>query len=59
MIPTDADSVRSIWEPVEDNDARVIGVPEGEQDIENLFEGRMTEKVPNLAKEIGVHAQKV
>ena len=33
----------------------IVGVPEGEeeqQEIEHLFENKMKEKVPNLAKEI-------
>ena len=46
---------RNIWDDFKLSNIRSIGVPEGEeqeQEIENLFEQIMKEKFPNLAKEI-------
>ena len=51
------------WDNLKHSNIRIIGVPEGEkeeQKVENLFEQRMKENVPHLAKEIGVQeAQRV
>ena len=49
------DSIRSLWDIFKHTNTQIIGVPEGEeeeQDIENLFEKIMKENLPNLAKEI-------
>ena len=47
--------LRNLWDNVKRSNIRIIGVPEGEeeeQEIENLFENIMKENFPNLAKEI-------
>ena len=46
--------LRNLWENCKHSNIRIIGVPEGEkeeQDIENLFENIMKENFSNLAKE--------
>ena len=46
---------RNLWDNFKCSNIRIIGVPEGEdqdQEIENLFENIMKENFPNLAKEI-------
>ena len=43
------------WDSLKYSNTRIIGVPEGEeqqQEIENLFKQIMKENFPNLAKEI-------
>ena len=47
--------LRNLWVNFKRSNIRIIGVPEGEeeeQEIENLFENIMKENFPNLAKEI-------
>ena len=47
--------MRNLWDNPKCSNIRIIGVPEGEeqkQEIENLFEQIMKENFPNLAKEI-------
>ena len=47
--------LRNLWDNIKHSNIRIIGVPEGEeeeQEIENLFEQIMKENLPNLAKEI-------
>ena len=47
--------LRILWDTLKRSNIRIIGVPEGEwqqQEIENLFEQIMKENFPNLAKEI-------
>ena len=47
--------LRNLWDNFKCSNIQVIGVPEGEeeeQEIENLFENIMKENFPNLAKEI-------
>ena len=47
--------LRSLWDNFKCPNIWIIGVPEGEeedQDMKNLFEKMMQENVPNLAKEI-------
>ena len=47
--------LRNLWDNIKRSNIQVIGVPEGEeeeQEIENLFEQIMKENFPNLAKEI-------
>ena len=54
------DSIRSLWDISKCANIQIIGVPEGEeeeQDIENLFEKIMTENCPNLAKDIDIRVQ--
>ena len=51
------DSIRRLWEISECANIRIIGMPEGEeeeQEIENLFEKTVKENFPNLAKEIHI-----
>ena len=46
--------LRNLWDTLECSNIQLIGVPEGEeqeQEIENLFEHIMKENFPNLAKE--------
>ena len=50
-----AESLRNLQDIFKRSHIRIIGVPEGEeeeQEIENLFEQMMKENFPNLAKEI-------
>ena len=54
-IQKNEESFRRLWEISKRANIRIIGVPEGEeeqQEIENLFEKIMKENFPNLAKEI-------
>ena len=54
-IQKNEEKLRNLWDNFKCSDIRIIGVPEGEeqqQEIENLFEQIMKENVPNLAKEI-------
>ena len=47
--------LRNLWDNFKHSNIQIIGVPEGEeeeQDLENLFENIMKENFPNLAKEI-------
>ena len=47
--------LRNLQDILKRSNIRIIGVPEGEeqqQEIENLFEQIMKENLPNLAKEI-------
>ena len=47
--------LRKLWDNFKHSNIRIIGVPEGEeeeQEIENLFENIMKENFPNVAKEI-------
>ena len=49
------ETLRNFWENFKRSNIRIIGVPEGEeeeQEIENLFEKIMKENFPNLVKEI-------
>ena len=49
--------LRNLWENFKCSNIGIIGVPEGEeedQEIENLFEKIMKENFPNLAKEIDI-----
>ena len=50
----------NLWDNFKCCNIRIIGVPEGEeeeQDIENLFEKIMKENFPNLVKEIDMQIQ--
>ena len=54
-IQKSEESLTNLWDNLKCSNIRVIGVPEGEeeeQEIENLFEQIMKENFPNLAKEI-------
>ena len=54
-IQKNEERLRDLQDIFKCSNIRIIGVPEGEeeeQEIENLFEKIMKEKVPNLAKEI-------
>ena len=47
--------LRNLWDNLKHSNIQIIGVPEGEeeeQNVENLFEQIMKENFPNLAKEI-------
>ena len=47
--------LRNLWDNLKCSDIQIIGVPEGEeqqQEIENLFEKITKENFPNLVKEI-------
>ena len=52
--------LRNLWDNFKHSNIQIIGVPEGEQEeqeMENLFEKIMKENFPNLIKEI--HFQEV
>ena len=54
------DSVRSLWDNFNLSNIHIIGVPEGEekvQEIRNLIEKIMKEKFPNLVEEIDMQVQ--
>ena len=54
-IQKSEESLTNLWDNLKHSDIRIIGVPEGEeqqQEIENLFEQIMKENFPNLVKEI-------
>ena len=54
-IQKNEESLRNLQDIFKHSNIRIIGVPEGEeeeQEIENLFEKTMKENFPNLAKEI-------
>ena len=54
-IQKNEDRLRKLQDILKRSNIRIIGVPEGEEEeqkIENLFEQRMKENFPNLAKEI-------
>ena len=54
------DKVRNLWDNFKRTSIQIMGVPEGEgeeQEIENLFKNIMTEKFPNLVKEIDMQVQ--
>ena len=57
------EKLRSLWDNFKHSNNQIIGVPEGEeeeQEIENLFEQIMKENFPSLAKEIDLQeAQRV
>ena len=54
-IQKNAERLRTLWDIFKRSNIQIIGVPEGEeeeQNIENLFEQIMKENFPSLAKEI-------
>ena len=54
------DRIRSLRDISKNTNIRIIAVPEGEeeeQEIENLFEKIMKENFPNLVKEIDMQVQ--
>ena len=54
-IQKNEERLRNLQDIFKHSNIRIIGVPKGEdeeQEIENLFENRMKENVPSLAKEI-------
>ena len=54
-IQKNEERLRNLQDNFEHSNIRIIGVPEGEeqqQEVENLFEQIMKENFPNLAKEI-------
>ena len=54
-IQKNEERLRSLWDNFRHSKIEIIGVPEGEeeeQEIENLFEQIVKENFPNLAKEI-------
>ena len=59
-IPPNVDKLRILWDNFKCTNIRIIGVPEGEeeeQEIENLFEKIMQENFLNLGKEIDKQVQ--
>ena len=53
-IQKNENQLRNLWDNVKRSNIRIIGVPEGEdeeQEIKNLFEKIMKENFPNLARE--------
>ena len=56
-IQKSEERLRNLWDNLNHSNIRIIGVPEGEeeeQEIENLFEKIMKENFPNLVKEIDI-----
>ena len=54
-IQNSEENLPSLWDNLKHSNIRLIGVPEGEeqqQEIENIFEQIMRENFPNLVKEI-------
>ena len=54
------DNIRSIWDNLKHSNICIIGMPEGEeeeQEIKNLFAKIMKENFPNLVKEIDIQVQ--
>ena len=54
-IQKNEERLRNLWDNFKLSNIQIIGVPEGEQEgqeIENLFEQIMKENFPNLVKEI-------
>ena len=54
-IPKNGERLRNLWEYFKCSNIWIIGVPEGEeekQEIENIFEKILKENFPNLVKEI-------
>ena len=55
-IQKSEESLTNLWDNLKHSNIQLIGVPEGvpeqQQEIENLFEQIMKENFPNLAKEI-------
>ena len=54
-IQKSEEKLRNLWDNLKHSDIQIIGVPEGEeqqQEIENLFEQIMKGNFPNLVKEI-------
>ena len=59
-IQKNEDRLRSPWDIFKCSNIRIIGMPEGEeeeQEIENVFENIMKKNFPNLAKEIDIQVQ--
>nr|KAF6465879.1 hypothetical protein HJG63_011263 [Rousettus aegyptiacus] len=50
-------NLRSLWNTIKGKNIHFIGVPEGRQDVEQLFEKIMKENFPNLVKEIDIQPQ--
>ena len=59
-IQKNEERLRSLQDNFKHSNIRIIGVPEGEeeeQEIENLFENIMKENFPNLTKELDMQVQ--
>ena len=56
------DSLRDLWDSINRNNIRIIGVPEGEErekGPEKIFEGIIVKNFPNMGKEIATQVQEV
>ena len=54
------DSLRDLWDNINHNNIRIIGVPEGEErekEPEKIFEEIIVENFPNMRKEIATQVQ--
>ena len=47
-------NLRSIWDTIKGPNIHLIGIPEENQDVEQLLEEIMMENFPNLVKEIDI-----
>ena len=59
-IQKNEERLRNLWDNSKCSNPQIIGVPEGEEDeqeIENLFEKIMKENFPNLVKEKDIQVQ--
>ena len=50
-------NLRSIWDTIKGQNICLIGILEGKQDVEELFEEIIMENFPNLVKEIDIQPQ--
>ena len=60
-IPRKEDSLRDLWDNINDNNTHIIRVPESkerEQGIKSLFEEIMTKNFPNLVKKKDTQSKK-
>ena len=49
-------NLRSLWDIIKCKNTHVIGVPEGKQEVEELFEEIMMGNFSNLVKEIDIQS---
>ena len=59
-IQKNEERLRNLWDNFKCSNIQIIGVPEGEQEeqeIENLFEKIMKENLPSLVKKLDMQVQ--
>ena len=50
-------NIRDLWDNIKRANLCIIGIPEGEKGIENVFEEIMAENFPHLKKETDIQIQ--